>query len=347
MINNIKDTLKELCALRGVSGSEDEVREYILSCTKHHADEVITDVMGNVIVYKKGAKSPAKRLVLCAHMDEVGVIITGITDDGYLRFAMGGSIDSRVVVGKTVIIGKHRVLGVIGSKAIHLVKTADREKPVETDDMYIDIGAKSREEAEKQVSLGDAGAFDEEIREFGDGYIKAKAIDDRFGCAVLLELIQSDLPIDCLFALTAQEEVGMRGAYTAAYRAAPDIALIVEGTTAADLPSSPESKKICKVGGGAVIPFMDNATIYNKEIRDILIGVAEKNDIPWQTKTYITGETDGAAFQRTRSGIKTAGIAAPIRNLHSPSCVGKYSDMEAVYKLATLFLEALGEERLN
>ena len=335
------DTLKELCALRGVSGNEDEVRRYIVGSAKQHADEVTTDVMGNVLVYKKGGKASARRVVLCAHMDEVGVIVTNIKDDGYLNFAMAGSIDSRIIVGKTVTIGKQRVLGVIGCKAIHLVKEKDREKPVETDDMYIDIGAKNREQAEKLVSLGEAGAFEADIREFGDGYIKAKAIDNRFGCAVLLELIGKELPVDCLFAFTVQEEVGLRGAYTAAYSTAPEIALIIEGTTAADLPSSPENKKVCKIGSGAVIPFMDSGTIYNKEIRGILTETAEKNDIKWQTKTYVAGSTDGAAFQRTRSGIKTAGIAAPIRNLHSPSCVGKYSDMEAVYKLVMLFLEEM------
>jgi len=337
----MKEILKELCALRGVSGDEDEVRRYITVSAKQYADEVITDVMGNVIVFKKGAKAPERRIVLCAHMDEVGVIITGIMDDGYLKFEVAGSVDRRVIAGKTVIIGKNRAFGVIGCKAIHLVKEKDRGKPIETDDMYIDIGAVSKKQAEELIELGDTGAFEVDIREFGDGFIKAKAIDDRFGCAVLLELISSDLPVDCLFAFTAQEEVGLRGAYTAAYSTAPEIALIVEGTTAADLPSSPEHKKVCKVGKGAVIPFMDSGTIYNKEIRGLLTDIADKNEIPWQTKTYVAGGTDGAAFQRTRSGIKTVGIAAPIRNLHSPSCVGKYSDMEAVYKLIRLFLNEM------
>jgi endoglucanase len=144
-----------------------------------------------------------------------------------------------------------------------------------------------------------------------------------------------------MFAFTVQEEVGMRGAYTAAYRTKPDIALIVEGTTAADLPSVTGTKKVCKVGGGVVLPFMDGGAIYNKEIHGILTGLADKNNISWQTKTYIAGATDAAAFQTSRTGIKTAGIAAPIRNLHSPACVGKSSDMEAVYKLVRLFLESL------
>jgi len=337
------DTMLYLCSLNGVSGSEDEVRTAIVDRVKKHTDDVQVDTIGNIIVNKKGKKTPEQKLVLCAHMDEVGIIVTGITDDGYLRFAKAGSLDNRVILGKAVLIGKNKVQGIIGCKAIHLVKTNDREKPVEIDDMYIDIGVSDRCEVEKLISLGDTGAFDEPSLPFGDGYIKAKAIDDRFGCAVLIELIESDLPIDCTFVFSVQEEVGLRGAYTAAYSTAPDIALIVEGTTAADLPSVPENKKVCKLGNGPVLPFMDGGAIYNKEIHGILTDLADKNGISWQTKTYIAGATDGSVFHTSRSGIKTAGIAAPIRNLHSPTCVGKISDMEAVQKLIWLFLKKMGE----
>ena len=335
------DTLRTLCALNGVSGDEAEVRDYIINRAGKHVDDIFTDVMGNIIIMKKGAKTPAKKTVLCAHMDEVGVTITNITDDGYLKFAAAGGVDARVIVGKTLIIGKQQVFGVIGCKAMHLVKERDRERAVAVEELYIDIGAKDCTEAEKLVRPGDSGAFDSEIREFGDGYIKAKAIDDRFGCAVLLRLIESDLPIDCGFVFSVQEEVGLRGAYTAAFRAAPDIALIVEGTTCADLPSAPDNKKICKIGDGAVIPFMDGATIYDRELYGMLTELADKNGIKWQTKTVIASGTDAAAFQRSRAGVRTAGIAAPVRNLHSQSCVAKWSDMEAVYELARLFLEEL------
>jgi len=333
------DLLKGLCALSGVSGDEGEVRDYIAGLVGGYADEVMTDVMGNVIVFKRGAKTPEKKVMLCAHMDEVGVIVTGITDDGYLKFAKVGGVDHRIVVGKSVTFGKRRVFGVIGCKAVHLIKEKERDKVLQVDDMYIDIGAESREGAEKLVSLGDAGAFDADICEFGDGYIKAKAIDDRFGCAVMVDLIKSDLPIDCMFAFSVQEEVGLRGAYTAAYRTAPDIALIIEATPAADFPSVAENKKVCKVGKGVVIPFMDQGTIYDRELFKSLTCIADKNGIPWQTKNVVAGGTDGAAFQRSRAGVRTVGIAAPVRNLHSPSCVAKITDLEAVGKLARLFLE--------
>lgn len=339
----MRETIKDLCALGGVSGTEDDVRGYIMSRVAAFADSMETDAMGNLIVFKKGAKSPSKTLMLCAHMDEVGIIVTGMTDDGYLKFDIVGAIDRRVIIGKTVYIGKNKVFGVIGNKAVHLVKKEEREKVPPLEDMYIDIGTKDKNEASQMLSLGDTGAFDNAIVEFGGGFIKAKALDDRVGCAVLIKLLESELPVDCYFTFSVQEEVGTRGAFGAAFRISPEIALIVEGTTAADLPSVKSTKKICALGKGAVIPFMDGATIYNKELYGLLTELAEQNGIPWQTKSYVSGGTDAAAVQRSRAGVMTAGIAAPVRNLHSPSCVGCFSDFDAVLKLAGKFLEAIGE----
>ena len=334
--------LKKLCALSGVSGSESEVSDYIYRRAKTSCDDVSIDVMGNIIVNKKGAKAPEKKIMLCAHMDEVGIIITYITDEGYLKFQPAGAVDKRVVIGKTVHIGNNKVLGVIGCSPIHLLKDEGRSKAIDFEDMCIDIGFSSREDAEKLVSLGDTGTFDDSMFEFGDGFLKTKAIDDRFGCAVMLSLIESDIPIDCTFVFTVQEEVGLRGAYAAAYTVAPDIAVILEGTTAADLPSVSGEKKVCKLGGGVVIPFMDNATIYNKELYAQVTALAEKNNIPWQTKTVVAGGTDSGVVHRSRSGVKTIGIAAPVRNLHTQSNVAKYSDLDAVYKLTELFLKEQG-----
>lgn len=338
------DTLKALCALNGVSGSEDEVRKFIEERVRPYADEVSADVMGNLIVFKKGRKTPSKKVMLCAHMDEVGVMVTDITDEGYLKFCCVGSVDRRVLIGKTVFIGDSRIFGVIGNKAVHLVKKDEKDHIPQLEDMYIDIGANSREDAEKLAAPGDTGAFDGSVIEFGECFLKAKAIDDRIGCAVLIKLIESELPIDCYFTFSAQEEVGTRGAFGATFRIGPDIALIVEGTTAADLPSVQSTKKVCSPGKGVVIPFMDGGTIYDRELYSLLTGMAEKNGIPWQTKSYVSGGTDAAAVQRSRGGVKTAGIAAPIRNLHSPSCIGCVSDFEAVLKLAGLFLESMGEK---
>jgi putative aminopeptidase FrvX len=337
------DTVKKLCALNGVSGDEDAVREYILDRITSVADSVTVDIMGNVIALKKGRKTPKKSVMLSAHMDEVGVMVTGFTDDGYVKFACVGGIDRRVIMGKPVYFGKNRLFGVVGNKAIHLVTAEERKKIPALDDMYIDIGASSKSEAEKWLALGETGAFDSTVFEFGDGMLKAKAIDDRVGCAVLIHMLESELPVDCHFVFTVQEEVGTRGAFGAAFRIVPDIALVVEGTTAADLPSVSGVKKICVPGKGVVIPFMDRGTIYNKELYSMLTDVANANNIPWQTKSYIAGGTDASAIQRSRAGVMTAGIATAIRNIHSPSCVASIADMNAMYKLAEKFLVAIGE----
>lgn len=338
------ETLKTLCSINGVTGEEGAVRDYIRSRIEPFADEIITDPIGNLIVFKKGSKTPKKKIMLTAHMDEVGIIVTDITEDGYLRFACAGGIDRRVLLGKEVYIGKEHIYGVIGNKAIHLVKSDERKRIPKTDEMYIDIGVTAKEYAEKLVMPGDTGAFDPEVREFGEGFFKAKAIDDRVGCAAMIKLIESDLPVDCWFVFTVQEEVGTRGVLGASFRIKPDMALILEGTTAADLPSVSGSKKICSLGKGVVIPFMDRGTIYDKKLREEAIKLADKNGIKWQTKTYIAGGTDASAIQRSCSGVRVVGFAVAIRNIHTPASMASVADFDGMLKLAQLFLAAMPED---
>jgi len=184
----VLNTLKELCLLSGVSGDEDEVRQYIMDKASPFAGSLRTDALGNLIVFKKGKKSTGNKLMLCAHMDEVGIIVTRITDEGFLKFDFVGGVDRRVAIGKPVSIGPNQVPGVIGLKAIHLTTREERKKAPKTDALYIDIGARDKESAEKLVELGAYGAFVCEPEEFGDGLFKARAIDDRVGCAVMLKL---------------------------------------------------------------------------------------------------------------------------------------------------------------
>ena len=227
------ELMKQLCALPGPSGCEDAVREFVLKKVKPFADEMKTDAIGNIMVFRKGKKALERPVVLCAHMDEVGVIIKKITDDGMLKFGFVGGVDPRVVIGRPVRFGD--VQGVIGIKAVHLTTAAERRTMPKTKDLYIDIGAASKAAAEDKVSLGDYGVFDSAVVEFGDGLIKAKAIDDRVGCAALLKLIEDEPPIDTWFCFTVQEEVGLRGAASMAYALDPGFAMVLEGTTAADL----------------------------------------------------------------------------------------------------------------
>lgn len=335
------DSIKALCALPGPSGREDAVRAYIRRSASDYADEIIEDPMGNLLVFKKGEKSSSGPVMLAAHMDEVGVIITAIQDDGYLKFDFIGGVDRRVVIGKRVFIGDGLMPGVIGVNAVHLTSPEERKKIPKLKELSIDIGAGSREEAEKHVRLGDTGVFEPSITELGNGFIKAKALDDRIGCAVMLSLLQDTLPVDTWFAFTAQEEVGCRGAAVAAYRIKPSVAIVIEGTTAADLPSQKGSDKVCIPGRGPVIPFMDRGAVYDRKLFEELTKLADENGIPWQTKTYVSGGTDASAIQRSGEGTRVAAISAAVRYIHSPSSVVYINDIAGIYRLARLYMETL------
>ena len=338
------NTVKTLCALSGVSSCEDEVRSFLMEQAKPYADEMRVDAMGSLIIFKKGAKSTWNKLMLCAHMDEVGIIIKNITDEGYLKFGCVGGIDRRVLIGKKLLIGPKKVRGIIGLKAYHLVSAEEEKRTPKLEEFYIDIGAKDKEAAEALVEQGDIGVFDSDCMEFGDGMLKAKAIDDRVGCAVLLELLKRDLPMDCTFAFTVQEEVGTRGAFGAAFSVTPEIALILEGTTAADSPAMEPHRQVCAPGKGPVIPFMDGGSIYDRKLFEQLRDIAEANQIPWQTKHYISGGTDAGAIQRTKSGIRVCAISAAVRYLHAPASVASIKDFDNMLKLAALFIDSLAAQ---
>ena len=334
------ELMKELCALPGPSGCEDAVRAFVLKRVKPFADEIRTDAIGNVMVFRKGRKALDRPVAVCAHMDEVGVIIKKITEDGMLKFGFVGGVDPRVVIGRPVRFGD--VPGVIGIKAVHLTTAAERRTMPKTKNLYIDIGATSRAAAEKLVSLGDYGVFDSAVVEFGDGLIKAKAIDDRVGCAALLKLIEDEPPVDTWFCFTVQEETGLRGAASMAFALDPGFAMVLEGTTAADLAEVKGADAVCRVRGGVVLPFMDGATIYDAALFELLRDACIKRGIPWQTKTRVAGGTDAGRIHRSRAGVRVCAAAAPVRYIHSPSSVAAKADCEAVLAAARAFLEELG-----
>ena len=337
----VKDILKELCALNGVSGNEGAVRDHIAARVKPYAETIETDAMGNLLVFVRGKRAPKQRVMVAAHMDEVGIIVTGVTEEGYLKFDLVGGVDRRVVIGKRVSIGDKAIPGVIALKAVHLLEDGEGKKVPAVKSMHVDIGCRSREEAEKLVSLGDTGAFDDHIVEFGNGFLRAKAIDDRVGCAVMVALIEEGLSVDCHFAFTVQEEVGCRGANAAAFRIRPELALVLEGTTAADLPSQQGSEKVCIPGKGPVLPFMDGGSIYDRGLWKGMTALAEEKGIPWQNKTWISGGTDASVIQKTGVGARVTGIYTAVRYIHSPSCVGNTEDFENMLRLARAYLETL------
>lgn len=327
--------IKEMCNLFGPSGDENQVLQYIIENIKDYAAELNVDKLGNLIVFKQGKRKPEKKVMLSAHMDEVGFIIKSITDEGMLKFGTVGSIDKRVIVGKRVLIGQKK--GVVGIKAVHLTSLDERKKAVT--DLYIDIGASSKEEAQKHVSLGDYGVFDSKAYEFGDNLLKAKALDDRLGCYILMELIKSELETDLYFLFSVQEEVGLRGATAGAYTINPDVCIVLESTTAADLANTPGHKQVCSLRGGAVIPFMDRGTIYDKELFEIFKKLAIDNNILWQTKQMIAGGTDAGRIHISRAGVKTAALSVPVRYIHSPVSVCSIDDIKSVWKLINLFIK--------
>ena len=326
--------LKTLCKLDGVSGWEDEVRAFILERARPFADEIREDAVGNVCVFRRGRRRPDTTLCLFAHMDEVGLFVSGVTDEGYLKVVCS-AVDPRVLPGRPVLVGPKKLPGVIGLQGVHLAEKQDLKKAVKVSSLHVDIGAGDRKEAEASVRLGDPVAFICEPREMGpeNSFLRAKALDDRVGCAVLLTLLQEEQDRDCWYVFTAQEEAGTRGAFGAAFALRPDIALIVEGTTAADRPDLPAHKKVCAPGRGVVIPFMDGGTLYDRGLFELLRGICEEQDIPWQTKEYISGGTDAAAVQRTARGARVAGVAAAVRYIHSPASLVKLSELDDILRL--------------
>ena len=304
------DNLKELCLLNGTSGNEDAVREYIINEIKDYAEYHI-DNLGNIIAFKKGKKVPHKKIMLDAHMDEVALIVTSIQSDGTLTVDTVGGVDASVVIGRQVIVGSEKLAGVAGAKAIHKLSKDEREKKPEIDSLYIDFGAENADDAKKYVMPGDIVYFSSDYIEFGDNMIKSKALDDRFGCALLIELIKSDLEYDAYFTFTVQEEIGLRGAKTAAFGVDPDIAIIVEATTAADIEGVPDNKKVCRLGDGAVVSFMDRSTMYDRELYNYAFEISKEKNIKCQTKTMIAGGNNSGAVHVSGNGVRTIAVSAP------------------------------------
>lgn len=332
------ENLKELCLLCGTSGNEEKVREYIISQIKDFCEYSI-DSLGNIIAFKKGLKPAKNKVMLDAHMDEVALIVTSVQSDGTLTVDTVGGIDPSVVIGRQVSVGEKELLAVVGSKAVHKLSKSEREKKPEISSLYVDFGAADKKEAMKYVRPGDIVYFSSEYVEFGDNKIMAKAIDDRFGCALLIKLIKSEIPYDAYFTFTVQEEVGLRGAKTAAFAVNPDFAIVCETTTASDIEGVPESQTVCKLGEGAVISFMDRSTVYDKELFKTAFELAEKNNIKCQTKTKIAGGNNSGAIHIAGNGVRTVAVSAPCRYLHSPSCVVNKDDLESCFEIVKALLE--------
>ena len=354
MDNSIKnlsgvELVRELSLAFGPSGCEDRVRDMIEDRAKDVADKVVVDRMGNLIckmTFGSGDNRP--KVMLAAHLDEVGFMVDGIRSDGMLTFGCVGGVDPSVVAGRKVLVGNEKtcVRGLICSKAIHHKDKKEREKAVEIDKLYIDIGQTSKEEAEKKVAIGDFVTFDSEFFCFGkDGRtLKCKALDDRMGCAALLEImdmlkkepIKADAEV--YFCFTVREEIGYSGAGSAAELIDPELAIVLETTAISDIPETPPHRRVADVGAGAVLSLADRATIYDRELVEQSMALAKKNSINAQVKRYVSGGNDAGKIHRRLCGIQTLAVSVPTRYLHSPACVASLDDYYSVRDLAHAIL---------
>lgn len=327
-------------SLFGTSGSEGDIRRAILNEINPYCETKV-DNLGNIIAFKKGKYRPSSTVMLSAHMDEVGMIVTEITDDGYLKFDSVGGIDVRTLYGKQVSVGRNKISGIIGRQAPHLMKKSEAESVKEIEDLCIDIGAKDKEDAERVVNLGDVVGFRSDYAEFGANLVRAKALDDRVGCMILTNLIKSELLFDTWFVFSVMEEIGCIGAGCAAFAVKPDYSIVVEGTTAADVSENKSKTPVCRLGDGPAVSFMDGSTVYDREFIKLAMEAAKDHAIPYQLKQATTGGNDSGRIQRTGAGVSALAISVPVRYLHTAMGVASLDDIENAERLIRVLLDKM------
>jgi endoglucanase len=323
---DIVKTQEKLVAAYGPAGAEEDVAEVIAAMAKPYVDEVYTDTLGNLIAVKKSPE-PAAKVMLSAHMDSIGLIATHIDDKGFIWVSNIGGLSLRSAYGSAVRF-RNGTRGVIftGGKA-------DPKEP-KMSDLYIDVGAKDEASARKMVSVGDAAVFDRPSFVMGDGLLASPYLDNRIACAALLAAME-ELPEtknDLYFVFSAQEEVGLRGAKTAAYAIGPDYAFAVDVTSAGDTPDY-TPKMETKLRGGAAVKVMDASVICHPKVVKWLEEAAEREGIPWQREVLLRGGTDAGAIHITRSGVYTGAISIPTRYIHNPLEICALEDVEASVRL--------------
>lgn len=329
--------LRRLTEATGVSGNEKEVRDIIIEEIKDYVDELKVDRIGNILVHKKG-KSNSKKLMIAAHMDEVGLMITDIDDMGLLKFTTVGGIDKRILVSKPVLVGKNKIPGIIGAKPIHLQNREEWKNALNIEQLYIDIGAEDKAHAEKLLSIGDYVAFDSEYIEFGNNLVKAKALDDRVGCSILIRLIQEIDDVEFYGAFTVMEEIGLVGAGPAAYEIEPDLAIILEGTLCYDIPELDSHLVPTYLGKGPAISLSDRTTLFDKVFRKKVVSIADMNNIPYQYRKTSMGGNDSGEIHTTKEGASTTTISVPCRNIHSSTSIMSKDDYENTFNLLKIIL---------
>ncbi len=324
--------LEKLCNACAVSGDEGAVRQIVLEEIRPHADEVTVDAMGNVLAVRRGRGQGLPRVMVAAHMDEVGFMLVDEGKDGLFRFEVVGGIDERYLPGKAVWVGRERVPGVIGAKPIHLTTAGERKEALRARDLRIDVGP----EHQKKVKAGEWAVFATPFEQ-AEGLIRAKALDDRLGVAGLITLLQNAPPgVDLLAAFTVQEEIGLRGAFAAAFTLNPDMAIAVDCTPAMDQPrwdAEENTRYNTRLGRGPAIYIADRRTISNPRLVQHLTATAEAEGIPYQYRQPGGGSTDAGAIFHRREGVPVVSLSTPGRYLHTPISLARVDDWHNTYRL--------------
>ncbi len=341
--------LRRLSEACGVSGDEAAVRAIVLEALKGKVKEVRTDALGNLLVHCRTRGKAAKRVMVAAHMDEVGLILMQAGSDGLWKFDTVGGVNEQTLPAKPVWVGNNHTPGVIGTKPIHLVEKEEGENPIKKDSMTIDVGAKDKEGASASLKPGDRAAFATPFHA-ERGLLFGKALDDRLGVAALIELVLDPPPgVELLAAFTTQEEIGLRGAGVAAHALNPDAAIVLDATPAVDIPMWDGSENIAyntKLGGGPAIYISDRATISDSRLVRLLTGAAEKRGIKYQIRQPGSGGTDAGAIHTARAGIPSVSVSVPCRNPHTPVSIARQEDWRALVALVRAALEDLGKHGL-
>jgi putative aminopeptidase FrvX len=339
--------LKDLSEAIGVSGEEGGVRAVLLDAVQGLADEVRVDTMGNILAFKRGTGRSRLRVMLAGHMDEIGLMVVGHDSDGFLQVRAVGGIDPRLLPGTLFQVGSDRIPGVVGIKPIHLVEDEEEEKVAKIEDLVLDVGAKSKDEARKLAPVGTYAAFTTRFRKRGR-VVSGKAFDDRVGCAVLVELLRGErFRFDLHAAFTVQEEIGLRGARVAAYAVEPDCAFALEGTIADDIPKDKDVSPTTQMGKGPAITIMDRSVIADRRLVRLLTDTADEIGIPYQIKQPGIGGTDAGAIHQTREGVPSVTVAVPCRYIHSPVALLSLDDFENTVRLMREALSRLTRRTLS
>lgn len=341
----IKEMQRELSELIGVSGRESKIVEYIQEKIRNFVDEMYIDPLGSLIAIQKGTEEK-NRIMFDAHIDEIGLMINHIEENGFLRFCLIGGWDTRILLGASVKIVSETgeiLPGIIGSTPPHLLSEKERNTLVEVDQMFIDVGLNSKKEIEeKGIQLGSVGTLYNPFVEFPGDLIRGKAFDDRTGVNILIQIIKKFSAIKIsdtlLFSFTSQEEIGGRGAATAAYSLNPTMAIAIENTTAGDVPGIKASQCPAYIGKGPAISVADRSLIANQGINDRLKQNAEFENIPYQIKKPIFGGTNAGRIHQTRGGIPSSVVSVPCRYIHSSTSLLSLTDIHNTIRLISAFI---------